>query len=112
MEMIQTANLALRFGLELCVLAALAYWGFKHGRGRIAKFGLAIGAPLLAALVWILFGAPGAAMELRDPLHLILELAFFGSAIVALYLAGRSGMAWTIGLAALVNRVLMYLWGQ
>jgi hypothetical protein len=26
-----SANLALRFGLELCALAALAYWGASSG---------------------------------------------------------------------------------
>ena len=31
MEVIKAVNVALRFLLELCVLAALGYWGFKSG---------------------------------------------------------------------------------
>jgi hypothetical protein len=52
LEVIKGANLALRFLLELCALGALGYWGFKTGGGLIAKIGLGIGAPLVAAVVW------------------------------------------------------------
>jgi hypothetical protein len=58
MELIKSVNLALRFLLELCALAALAYWGFQLGKGLIAKIGLGIGAPLLAAVVWATLVAP------------------------------------------------------
>lgn len=33
-----SANLALRFGLELCALAALAYWGVHTHSGAAAWF--------------------------------------------------------------------------
>jgi hypothetical protein len=51
LELINGANLALRFLLELCALVALGYWGFKTGSGAIAKFALGIGTPLVAAVV-------------------------------------------------------------
>src|SRR5258706_4542265 len=54
------ANEALAFLLELAALAALAAWGFAVGDGGLAKAALAIGAPLLAAVVWGLFAAPRA----------------------------------------------------
>jgi len=46
-QLIKSANLALRFLLELCALVALAYWGFQTGRGLIVKIGLGMGAPLI-----------------------------------------------------------------
>jgi hypothetical protein len=112
MDMLQTGNIALRFVLELGVLLALAYWGFHSGRSRPARIGLAVGAPLAAGLVWVTLGAPGAPLELRDPLHLLLELVFFGSAALSLGRVGRPGPAWSLAALAAANRVLMYAWGQ
>ncbi|RIK40548.1 MAG: hypothetical protein DCC57_19460 [Chloroflexi bacterium] len=37
MTMIRAANLAVRFLLELCALAALGYWGFVTGNGASMK---------------------------------------------------------------------------
>jgi hypothetical protein len=71
METIKLANLALRFLLELCALAALAYWGFKTGESAVAKIGLGIGAPLLAAVLWGTFVAPGAPIPTPVLLRLI-----------------------------------------
>lgn len=112
MSIIKGANLALRFLLELCALAALCYWGFKTGTGVVAKVGLGIGAPLLAAVVWGTFVAPGAPVAAPGALRLVLELAVFGSAVAALWSAGRTNLAWTLGLAYVINRALMYVWGQ
>lgn len=51
MAVIKLLNLALRFVLELCALAALAYWGYQAGKGPISKIGLGASIPLLAALI-------------------------------------------------------------
>jgi hypothetical protein len=74
LEGVKTANLALRFLLELCALVALGYWGFKTGGGLITKLALGIGAPLLAAVVWGTFLAPRAAVPTPGLLRLVLEL--------------------------------------
>jgi Protein of unknown function (DUF2568) len=111
-ELLQSANVALRFVLELCALAAFGYWGFHAPASRGVRIALAIAAPLLAALVWILLGAPGAEFELRDPLHFVLEVLFFGGAAVALAAASRRNYALALGGLAVINRALMYVWGQ
>ena len=67
LTVIKNANLALSFLLELCVLVALGYWGFQTGQGTIAKIGLGIGAPMVAVVVWALFGAPKSAWRLQGP---------------------------------------------
>ena len=84
METIKLTNLALRFLLELCALAALGYWGFKTRESPGAKIGLGIGAPLLAAIVWGTFLAPRASIPTPGFLRLVLELVVFGSAVAAL----------------------------
>lgn len=109
---LESANLALRFLLELCALAALGYWGFQTGKGPIVKFGLGIGAPLLAAVVWGMYGAPGSQAAVTGVMRVGLELAIFGVAAVALYAAGQPGLASVFGVAVMINRALMYVWGQ
>ncbi|MBO8164250.1 MAG: YrdB family protein [Brevibacillus sp.] len=110
--MLQSANLALRFFLELCALAALGYWGFQTGKGLLLKMVLGIGAPLLIAIVWAILGSPSAPLKLSAPLHLLLELVVFGIPAIALYASGKQDLAWIYGVVVVINRVLMYIWGQ
>ena len=112
MEIIKFANLALRFLLELCLLASFGYWGFQIGQSWLVKIILGIGAPLLVAVIWGAFLAPKAAMRLREPWLLILELGLFGLAVAALYFTGYPALAWALGLVYGINKLLMYLWGQ
>jgi quinol-cytochrome oxidoreductase complex cytochrome b subunit len=112
MAILKGANLALAFLLELCALAALGYWGFKVGRGTLAKLGLGLGAPLLAAVVWGLFVAPRATVAVPRAVHLALEVAVFGLAAVALYAAGQPRLALAFALVVVLNRVLIAFWGQ
>ena len=109
---LQSANLAVRFLSELCVLAALGYWGFHTGTGPLMKMGLGIGAPLLAVVAWGMFGAPASDMSLHGLPHLLLELLVFGSGVAALYAAGRSGLAAVFGVILVINRILMFVWQQ
>lgn len=73
---------------------------------------LGIGAPVLVATVWALFGAPAAAFKLSGPLHLALELGIFTVGAVALYASGHTTMATAFAIAIVINRTLMYMWGQ
>ena len=112
LTVIKAANLGLRFALELGILAALAYWGFRVGRDTPTTVALGLGAPLLAAVVWSLFVSPNAPIRAHGPASLLLELAVFGSAATALYAAGQPRLAMAFALVAATNRVLMALWGQ
>jgi hypothetical protein len=112
MEIVKGANLGLRFVLELCVLAALVYWGYQAGNGTWTRIALAIGAPLLAAVVWGVFGAPKASRQLHDPALLLLEIIVFGAGALALAAAGQRTLAVALALVTLLNGILMYVWGQ
>ncbi len=112
LTILKNANLALAFFLELGVLAALGYWGFQTGQGTIAKIGLGIGAPVLAVVIWWLFGAPQAMWHLNGVFRLLLEVIFFGSAAVALYAAGQHVMGVAFALLFVLNIVLVSLLGQ
>ena len=103
---IKNANLALAFFLELGVLAALGYWGFQTGQGTISRIALGIGAPAVAIVVWSLFGSPQAMWHLDGIFRLLLELAFFGSAAVALFAAGQHVLGEAFALLFVLNIVL------
>ena len=109
---IKNANLALAFLLELCVLAALAFWGLSTGSGTLAKIVLGIGAPVLAIVVWALFGAPQATRHLNGIWRLLLQIVFFGSAAVALYGAGQHVLSVVFAVLFVINATLLYVWGQ
>lgn len=99
-------NLGLRFALELCMLAALAVWGFSES----AVIGIA--APLAAATVWGLWIAPKAKRRLRDPVRLAVELLLFGAAAAALATAGHGLLAALFIAAVAVNEILGLAWSQ
>lgn len=45
MSVLRAGNLVLRFLLELCALAAVAYWGATTATGDVTRVGLAIALP-------------------------------------------------------------------
>jgi hypothetical protein len=112
LELIQTANVALRFLLELATLGALGFWGFQTGTNRPAQVALLVGAPLLAAVVWGVFVAPASPRELPDPLRLVVELVVFGAATAGLLAAGRPAVGVVFALVVVVNALLLRVWGQ
>ena len=105
-------NLGVRFLLELCMLAALAYWGYQTGSSLAMKLVLALGAPLIAAVVWGLFIAPRATRRLADPARLLLELVLWAAATAALAAAGQPTLAVIFAVVVAVNLVLGAVWGQ
>jgi hypothetical protein len=106
------ANLALAFLLELCALAALAYWGFNTGSGELIHLILGIGAPLLTAVVWGMFVAPRAVKPAAPPAKLALRLIVFGAAALGLAAAGQSTLAVIFAVLVAINLTLIYAWRQ
>jgi hypothetical protein len=101
------ANDALRFVLELCALAALAYWGFRTASGAW-QWVLGIGAPLAMAVVWGRFMSPKAAQRLDDPARLVAEVVIFGAAAAALADAGQRALANAFAVAVGVHLTLTF----
>lgn len=112
MAVLKGANLALRFLLELCLLAAVGYWGFHVGGGTLVKVVLGISAPVLVAVVWGTFMAPKARVRLPRWPHLGAEIAIFGLGVLALVAAGQPSLAWMFAAVAALSRLLIAVWGQ
>jgi hypothetical protein len=51
-------NLILRFLLEIAILFSLGYWGWTQQQG-VLRYVLAIGLPIIAAVIWGTVRVPG-----------------------------------------------------
>jgi hypothetical protein len=112
MDILKGLNLLVRFLLELCMLAAVGYWGFKTQSGWVLKILFGIGLPVLIAVLWGLFLAPKATHPLRGISRLPLELILLGSGAVALFASGRANLGWIYLAILAINEVLLLVWKQ
>jgi hypothetical protein len=79
---------------------------------------LTISLPVIAAVFWATFRAPGDAsagppiVAVPGPVRLLLEAALFGGATWGLYNAGATQAAWILGVVTLLHYLLSYdrLW--
>jgi hypothetical protein len=112
MTVLKVLNLVVRFLLELCMLAAVGYWGFKTQSGWGMKIILGIGLPVLIAVIWGLFVAPKARYPLSRISRLVLELVLFGSGAVALFASGKPEFGWAYTVTLVVSEISMIVWKQ
>jgi hypothetical protein len=103
---VRAANLGLRFLLELCLLAALAYVGLQ------VNVVLAVVAPVAAALVWGLFVAPKARYPLPTALWIAVQVVLFGVAAIGLIVAGSVVLGIVFAVAVVANLALVLFWHQ
>ena len=102
MEAVATANLGLRFLLELAAGASVAYWGLETGPAGW-RWALAAGAVLALFAVWGAFVAPKAAVKLPGPARFAVELGVWTAAAAALWATGQEALAtafWTVAVAS------------
>lgn len=107
-------NLAFRFLLEILALLAVGYWGWVEHTGLL-RILLAVGLPVLAAVLWATFRVPGdvsasgrAPVAVPGWLRLLLELGLFAAATWGLFDAGATTAATIFGLAVVVHYAISY----
>jgi len=110
MDILKALNLLIRFLLELCMLVAVGYWGFKTHSDWVLKIILGIGLPILIAVTWGLFIAPRAKYPLSGISYRAVELILLGSGAVALFASGRPDLGWVYTVILVVNKVLIVVW--
>jgi Protein of unknown function (DUF2568) len=96
MRVLEAANLAVRFILELSALAITAYWGHASTPAA-ARWALAIAAPALV-------------VETARPVRLLVELLLFAAVAAALATTGHRLAAVVFAAVALVSGTLNYIW--
>jgi hypothetical protein len=101
--MMKQANLVLALLLELGVLAALAYWGFATGSTIPVKIVLGVAAPVVAIIVWAVWGAPRSARRLRGIAYWLLRVILDAVGAIALYMSGQQLLGTIFALVAALN---------
>ena len=106
--------LAVRFLLEILALIAMGYWGWRQGEGLV-RYVLALGVPLVAALLWGVFRVPGdpgdAPVAVPGAVRLLLEAVYFGFAVWALFNVDARAEAQAFGTHVAVHFLLSYVRG-
>ena len=107
-------NLAVRFALEIGALVAMGSWGWAQSSSW-TRYPLAIGVPLLAAVLWGTFAVPDdpsrsgrAPVPVSGMVRLGLELIFFGFATWSLYRLGAKQLSVVFGGIAAAHHLLSY----
>jgi len=112
MNALKMLNLAVRFFLELCMYAAVGYWGFKTQSSWALKILFGIGLPVLIAVLWGTFLAPKATRPLSGASFLTLELILFSTGAFALFASGKPTLGWTYIIVLTINKILLFVWKQ
>ncbi|MBX3066985.1 MAG: YrdB family protein [Anaerolineae bacterium] len=103
--------LLIAFLSELAGIAALAYWGWTQHEG-ILRLLLAVGAPLIAAVIWGVFRVPndpGAALvKVPGWLRLLIEWGFYVISVIALNAAGQPTAALILAVIVIAYYVVSY----
>ena len=107
MDALKMLNLAVRFFLELCMYAAVGYWGFKTHSSWVLKILLGIGLPVLMAVLWGTFLAPKATRPLSGASFLTLELILFASGAFALFASGKPTLGWIYTIVLVINKIVL-----
>jgi hypothetical protein len=108
----KAVNLGLAFVLELALLAAIAYWGWRLTGSPPVRWLLAIAAPAALALIWSQVAAPNARRRLPPTQLVVFKLLVFTLGAALLYSAGRHVLAIALEAVAVANLALALSWQQ
>lgn len=112
MDAFRLGNLAVRFALELAALTAFGVWGWQASERTPIKVVLALGAPVLGAVVWGLFVAPRRNIRGRPVLRWTVEVVFFVLASAALWTSGHLRLGAILLTVYGLNRLMLRLAGR
>jgi len=93
------------FLAELAALAAFAVWGWSVEGSTGWRLLLAVAAPAAAAVVWGVFAAPRARVQV-PALALLVKVLVFGAAVLALLAMDHPWLAIVLAAAALLSSLL------
>ena len=109
LQTLQTLNLALRFSLELALLAAIAVWAWRAVERRSLRILAAVALPLAAAIAW---GAFVHGELVPSVTGVLVEIALFAAGAAALVAVRRPRLAGAFVAAVVANAGLMAVWAQ
>lgn len=112
MAILKKTNTVLSTLLEIAMLIAFGYWGFRTGESVWLKWVLGIGVPLAVFITWGLLLAPRAGQRVSSTLGVIVSLPLFYCAALVLFQANQPALGAAMLVAAAINRTLVVIWKQ
>jgi hypothetical protein len=112
MEIIKAINLTVAFFLEIAMLVAFAYFGFRYPENTVLKYLLMIILPVTAMMLWAYFAAPKSNHRLQQPSRVLFALTMFGAAIFSLNMSGKTMLAAIFAIIVIVNQLLLFILKQ
>jgi hypothetical protein len=107
-QAVKALNLAIRFFVvELGALAGAAYWGFEATSGA-GQLWLTVLAPVAVVVVWGLFIAPKARVQIPKQAALAIELVLLVLVAVGIAVTGPVWLGIAYGAIALVSGLVDY----
>jgi hypothetical protein len=100
---LRAAALAIRFAVELCLLAAVGYWGATLHAATLVRVLAAVAAPVSVAVVWGFMVSPKARIQLGRAGWVAVQVVLFGLGVAALVSAGAPGLAIALGVVAFAD---------
>jgi hypothetical protein len=107
-------NLGFRFLLEIAAYLTMGYWGWTQHEG-IWRYVWAVGLPLGWAILWGVFAVPEdpsrsgkAPVPVPGWTRLLLEFAYFATAVWALFAADQNRLGLVFGVLVLIHYALSY----
>ncbi|MBC8376470.1 MAG: YrdB family protein [FCB group bacterium] len=107
-------NLAFRFLLEISALISFGLWGWKLSESGW-RYLLVLIVPIMFAIAWGVFNVPedpsrsgNAPIIVSGAVRLVLELAFFTLASLALFQLGYQNLWWILGSAVILHYLISY----
>jgi hypothetical protein len=108
-QAVKALNVAIRFFVvELGALAGAAYWGFEATSGA-GQLWLTVLAPVAVVVVWGLFIAPKARVQIPKQAALAIELVLLVLVAVGVAVTGPVWLGIAYGAIALVSGVGNYV---
>lgn len=105
-EIWRWSNLGVTFLVELVGLAVFAWWGWNASSSTVLRILLAVGLPVIAAILWGLFAAPTASYG-SPVITTVVKVAFFGLAGLALWTRDHHILATVFVLVVAANFVIV-----
>jgi hypothetical protein len=96
----------LAFTLEMAMLAAFGYWGFRPEHGGWLRWTLGLGVPAVVIALWGVFLAPRSRRRLGAAGVAASSLTLFQLAALALWRAGQPALAVAFAIVAVVSVAL------
>lgn len=109
---LKTLNLALAFLLELVMLYAIGYWGFKLKQDTAVRWAAGIGLPLLAAVLWGVLLAPKSVVASPFVVKMAGKFILLLIASLLLYNEGKQQMAIAFIIVVIINFILLFIWRE